>query len=70
MGLDPFLEKGMLGGLGPLSEQTAALPRDVARKHVLGFWRPETCLPRPISGRPPVVPEIGLDPIENGIDPQ
>ena len=34
MSLDPFLEKCMFGGLGPLSQQIAVLPSDVGREHV------------------------------------
>ena len=69
---DVIPEKHMLGGLGPPSQQIAALPRDVRCKHVSGFGfdlRPETCLPRPISG-PSSVPEIGPDPMENLTGPQ
>ena len=54
MDLDLLPEKCMLGGLGPLSQQIAALPLDVRCEHVLGFsfdWRPS-------------VSEIGTAPIK------
>ena len=56
MDLDLLPEKYMLGGLGPLSQQIAALPLDVRCEHALGFsfdWRPS-------------VPEIGAARIKWG----
>ena len=62
---DPFLEKCMLGELGSLSQQLAALQHHVGCEDLLGFsfiWHPEICLPRPISGRRPCSRK-GLDPM-------